>query len=103
MEEMEKLTSLWELWSNVLPAKFKKQEVVESLSARWGVTRENVYRHLKKDTLKNFVHDVSYLHTNFGIGYSMDTGFFFDEKQYSKIQERSDMENARMFNLSKSF
>jgi len=102
MDKKQNLCTLWDVWSNELPAKFKKNEVVEALTVRWGITRENVYRQIRKGNLKNFVHDVSFLHTHFGIGYKMDTGFFFDDAQYTIIQQRTELEGARLFGLSKS-
>tara|TARA_R110002124_G_scaffold188267_2_gene355431 strand:+ start:205 stop:504 length:300 start_codon:yes stop_codon:yes gene_type:complete len=95
------LTSFWNVWTNEIPSMFPKNEVIEMLSARWNITKPNVYARIKKGNLKNFVADISFLYISYAIGFSTDRGYFFDRQKFDLIQKNEEMLNAQLFNLTK--
>jgi methenyltetrahydromethanopterin cyclohydrolase len=99
MQTKQTETQLSELWNDLLPLKFPKTKCIEALARHLNINKRNVYARILDNKL--LARDVSFLFHYFGIGYTPDRGFYFDQKQYEAIQQREEMENAMMFGLSK--
>jgi len=96
-----KTKTFWNVWTQDLPASLSKKEAIEQIKNHWGLSYGPTYRRLRGGMFPNFVKDISFMYQNFGIGFNMDRGFFFDHQQFELINEKEELENARIFNLSK--
>lgn len=100
MQKNQSETQLSEVWNNLLPTKFPKTKCIEALASHLGIEKRNAYARILENKL--LAKDVNFLFHNFGIAFTNDRGFFFDDNQYNIIQEREGMEEAKLLGLSKS-
>jgi hypothetical protein len=94
-------TKFWKLWKEDLKVSFPKKSLTDALQERWKIAHTNVLTRLKKEKFMDLTNDIPFLYENYGIGYTIDRGFFFDEDKYRIIKEMRVKRNADRRGLSK--
>lgn len=94
-------TRFWKLWKEDLKVSFPKRKLTDALQKRWNIAHPNVLRRLKQEKFVDLTTDILFLYESFGIGYTLEKGFYFDEEKYQQIQEKSLKTRAKQLGLSK--
>ena len=94
-------TRFWKLWKEELKVSFPKKRLTDALQVRWKIAHTNVLARLRKEKFMDFTSDIPFLYENYGIGYTIEKGFFYDEEKYREIQESSLKRRAKALGLSK--
>lgn len=94
-------TTFWKLWTEELKVSFPKKQLTNALQKRWDLTHPNVIGRLKKEKFPNLTKDIPFLYECYGIGYTIEKGFFFDEEKFKKIQDDRLNSVAKSLGLSK--
>lgn len=94
-------TPFWKLWTEDLKVSFPKRQLVDDLQDRWKITNTNVLGRLKREKFPDLTSDILFMYESYGIGYTIEKGFFFDEEKFQSIQKRKLESTARALGLSK--
>jgi hypothetical protein len=94
-------TKFWKLWKEDLKVSFPKRKLTNALQERWNIAHPNVLARLKQEKFMNMTSDIQFMYEQFGIGFTIEKGFYFDEDKYVNIQESSLKRRANKLGLSK--
>lgn len=94
-------TTFWKLWKEDLKVSFPKKDLTDALQLRWNIAHSNVLTRLKKGKFVDITSDIPFMYEHYGIGYTIEKGFFFDEEKFRQIKELSLQNRARKLGLSK--
>ena len=94
-------TPFWKLWKEELKVSFPKKDLTDALQQRWKIAHSNVLTRLKKEKFMDLTSDILFLYEHYGIGYTIERGFFFDDEKYRLIKEQKLNHRARKLGLSK--
>lgn len=94
-------TKFWKLWTEELKVSFPKKKLTNALQERWKLAHPNVLARLKQEKFVNMTTDIKFLYDHFGIGFSVEKGFHFDEIKYESIQHEHLNNLARKLGMSK--
>jgi hypothetical protein len=94
-------TRFWKLWKEELKVSFPKKQVTDALQSRWQITHSNVLTRLKKEKFMDLTADIYFLYENYGIGYTIERGFFYDEEKHATVKARQLETRAKKLGLSK--
>lgn len=97
----EEPTNFWKLWKEDLKVSFPKKRLTDALQARWKLAHPNVLARLKQEKFRNMAADIKFLNDHFGICFTVERGFYFDEKKFIEIQEEKLKNNAKKLGMSK--
>lgn len=92
--------SFWDLWTAELKVSFPKKNLKSDLQQRWKIAPNNVIMRLRKGKFPDLTSDIKFMYDHYGIGYSMEEGFFFDEEKFRQIQQENLNARARALGLS---
>ena len=99
--ESHQPTKFWKLWKEDLKVSFPKKSLTDALVQRWQKAHPNVLARLKKEKFVDFTSDIQFMYENYGLGYTMERGFFFDEEKYKKAVEIGLINKAKKMGMSK--
>lgn len=94
-------TRFWKLWKEELKVSFPKKQLTDALQDRWKITHTNVLTRLKKEKFMDLTSDISFLYEHYGIGYTIERGFFYDEEKHATIREQTLRARAQRLGLTK--
>lgn len=94
-------TRFWKLWKEDLRVSFPKKRVTDALQERWNITHANVLVRLRQEKFVDMTSDIQFLYDQFGIGFTVESGFYLDEERFSQIRETGLRKRARSLGLSK--
>ena len=94
-------TRFWTLWKKELKVSFPKRKLTDALIERWELAHPNVLIRLRKENFVDLTSDIVFLYERFGIGFTIEKGFYFDEEKFIEIEENALKSRARSLGMSK--
>jgi len=94
-------TKFWKLWKEDLKVSFPKRNLTDALQERWNLAHPNVLARLKNEKFMNLTSDILFLYEQFGIGYTIEKGFYFDDEKFNQIKENKMKRRADSLGMSR--